>query len=83
MLWIETYVVLAIVCLLDLSGADFYNSTGFSAYTWPGLVSLIALDDDYETASYIVTNLQPFLLLNVRFLNFLSVGVQLSENVLD
>ena len=38
MLSIETYVLIAIVCLLDLSGAEFYNSSGFSAYTWPGLV---------------------------------------------
>lgn len=70
MLWIETYVLLAIGCLLDLSGADFYNSTGFTAYTWPGLVSLIALVDDYAIAPYIVTNLQPFVRLYDRFLTF-------------
>ena len=35
---IETYFLLAVGCLLDLSGAEFYNSSGFSAYTWPGLV---------------------------------------------
>jgi hypothetical protein len=63
MLSIETYVLIATVCLLDLSGADFYNSTGFSTYTWPGLVSLTALIDDYATAYYIVTRLQPFLRL--------------------
>lgn len=61
MLSIETYVLIAIVCLLDLSGADFYNSTGFSAYTWPGLVSLTALIDNYATEYYILTRLQPFL----------------------
>ena len=35
---IEYYLLLAVGCMLDLSVADFYNSSGFSAYTWPGLV---------------------------------------------
>ena len=35
---IAVYVALMNGTLIVLTGADFYSNSGFTAYTWPGLV---------------------------------------------
>ena len=62
---IEFYFLLAVGCMLDLSDADFYNSSGFSAYTWPGLVisKAVSLTCAIMTQSRCMIYFLPFLRL--------------------
>ena len=75
MLRIETFVLLAISCVLDIRAAEFYNSSGFSAYTWTGLVLFTAIIRIYATTFHTAVYPLPSLSLYEGFLNFFSVVI--------